>query len=85
MCTNSPVTKSFPTHRNDLHSAVLLYAIREVERECTYTSILHSQNVFKVSHPINPICVCFVEWSQGAQAALLSDEIKLEDMFLDCT
>lgn len=67
-----------------IYPQLYCYMLLEKLREGASTPVFYTQNVFKVSHPINPIFVCFVEWSQGAQAGLLSDEIKPEDMFLDC-
>lgn len=57
-----------------LYCIVLLCIVREVERGRVCASILHSREyVFKVSHPTNPMFVCFVEWTEGAQGRLLSD------------
>lgn len=61
------LTELFPANENDFPLRLLLYIVREMKR------VLHSGNVFTVSHPINPLFVCFVELSQDIQNGLLSD------------
>lgn len=62
MSSSSPITKSSAAHRNDFHSAVLLYTIKEVGRVCVCASIFHSENMFLKSVAV-PTLFLFALWS----------------------